>query len=287
MPNLTPQSPLMQPVPWQGQEYFTSQYFHAQYLANSQYGGKYRQHSNFLQVVRAIPAYRLYVNQRDIAELSWNRIKAEANEILIYFQPLFQVAGYRPLTLLNATAQIALANFLDDEESKKLAVAANTQTARQFAPKSSRALLPDEHAERVASAWLRMGKLFNVPEHIAQQEAVKQVEQTTGVSLRPFLLTAPAQNSIAPEDTMLEPKDLAKALGMPSGYAVNRALEQLGWQGKAIGGGWEQAPAGQPYSTRHAWTAEHGAKSGYNLKWKRQAVIDAVKIHGILQTDTI
>ena len=287
MSNLTPQSPLMQPVEWQGQAYFTSQYFHAQYLANSQFGGKYRRHSDFLRVIRSIPAYALYVTQGDIAELDWNRMKAEGKQVLLSFQPLFQAAGWNPLTLLNATTQLALANFLDDEESKKLSVATNTSAARQFAPKSSRALLPDEHAERVASAWLRMGKLFNVPEHIAQQEAVKQVEQTTGIHLHAFLLTAPAQSSIKPEDIMLEPKDLAKELGMQSGAMVNRALEHIGWQVKAISGGWEATPIGQGSSTTHAWTADHGAKSGYNLKWRRQAVIDAFKTHGILQPDAI
>jgi len=277
----------MQPVQWQGQEYFTSQYFHTQYLANSQYGGKYQRHSDFLRVIRSIPAYALYVAQGDIAELDWSRIKSEGKPILLSFQPLFQAAGWNPLTLLNATTQIALANFLDDEESKKLAVATNTQTARQFAPKSSRGMLPDEHAERVASAWLRMGKLFNVPEHIAQQEAVKQVEHATGINLHAFLLTAPAQDTIRPEDKMLEPKDLATACGLSSGAAVNRALEQIGWQVKTIAGTWEATPMGASYATRHAWTAHHGAKSGYNLKWRQHATTEAFKTHGILQSDVI
>jgi hypothetical protein len=272
----------MQSVPWHGQEYFTSQYFHQQYLANSPHGGKYRQHSHFVRTIRAIPAYPIYLEQDAIVELTWNRIKTEGNPILDSFQPLFQAAGWNPLTLLNATAQIALTHHLEDELSKQISVAVNTASARQATTKAVKGL-PTQIAAQMAEDYLRIGALFGTPVHIVQQEAAKQIEATTGINLRPLLLAAPAQQTIAPDDVMLEPTDLAKALGFPSGYALNRALETLGWQVKAISGGWEPTPAGAPYAAQHAWTAEHGAKSGYNWKWKHTATQDALIAAGLLQ----
>lgn len=53
-------SPLMQAVEYQGQTYFTSRYFHQRYITNSAIAGKYRQHHNFLRVLRAVEAYQAY-----------------------------------------------------------------------------------------------------------------------------------------------------------------------------------------------------------------------------------
>jgi len=274
----------MRPVEWQGQEYFTSQYFHGQYLVNSPYGGKYRRHDNFLRLLRAIPAYNIYLNQEDIAELSWNGVKTEVTLIQSYFQPLFQSTGYRPLTLLNATAQIALAQHLDDELSQHIAVATNTSAARQMSRKPG-ALLPEEAAQRKLNAWIQMGLMLKAPEHIVQQEAAKQIEHDTGINLRPLLSAAPAQDNIKPEEKMLEPSDLSTALGLKSGGMINKALEQIGWQVQTISKEWEVTPTGKPHSLPHAWIK--GPKSGYNLKWNLHAVIDAFKAHGILQSDAI
>jgi len=274
----------MQPVQWQGQEYFTSQYFHAHYLANSPYGGKYRQHSNFLRVIRAIPAYAIYVNHADIVELDWSRIKAEANQILIYLKPLFEAAGHHPLTLLNATAQLALIHHLDDELSQQNSVVTNTNAARQLTRKPG-ALLPEEAAQRKLNAWLQMGLMLKAPEHIVQQEAAKQIEHDTGINLRPLLSAAPAQDNIKPEEKMLEPSDLSTALGLKSGAMVNKGLEHIGWQVQNISKEWEATPTGEPHSMRHAWIK--GPKSGYNLKWNIQSVTDAFKAHGIISADAI
>lgn len=280
MGELATQSPLMLSVLWQGHEYFTSQYFHAQYLANSQYGGKYARHDEFLRVVRGIEAYALYIQQGDIVELTWAQVKSSSTQILrSALAPLFEARGYQKLYLLNATAQVALSHHLDDELSQQLSVATNTSAARQMTRKASGPLLPEEHASRALAAFMDIGRQLQTPPHIAQQEAVKQIAATTGVNLQPFLLGAPAQDAIPPDAKRLEPTDLAAALGWgPSkGAALNKALEALGWQVRAIGGGWEATPAGTPYCSAHAWTSERGTKSGYNLKWSLKAVQDALQ----------
>lgn len=277
---LTLTSPLMQPVSHNGQLYFTSQYFHQQYLANSPHRGKYAHHHHFLKVLRAIEAYESYVQNRDIIELSWQQVKSSRNPILVStLEPLFVDRGYQKLYLLNATAQVALSHHLDDEISKEMSVAANTFVAKQAARRSAD-LIPDELATRKLSARLDAAKLLGAPLHIAQQEAVKAVLTDTGVDFRPLLRAAPAQDAIAAADKMLEPTDLARELGWGEnkGATMNKALGQLGWQVKKIGGGWEATPAGKQHCADHAWTSGQGAKSGYNLKWRLDDVRQALGV---------
>lgn len=283
MPNIqrifTPGNPLMQPVQHNGQDYFTSQYFHQQYLANSPHGGKYRQHSHFVRVLRSIETYGLYREQGAIVEIKWGLGGAvsASDGVGIPFRDsyryLFQAAGWNLITLLNATAQAALSHHLDDELSKQMSVAINTTVARQ-ASRRTTDLLPDELATRKLSARLDAGKLLGVPLHIAQQEAVKAVHADTGVDYRPLLLAAPAQDNIALDTKMLEPMDLANEFGwgrtIQSGARMNKHLEALGWQVKNIAGKWEPTPLGQTYCAAHAWT-ERG-HSGYNYKWRLSAV---------------
>lgn len=283
---LTPQSPLMQPVQWQGQTYYLSQFFHRQYLAGSQYHGKHTRFDSFMRLLRSIEAYDIYIAQGDIVELTWTRMKLDQPTFCGSFKPLFQAAGWNPLTLLNATAQIALSHHLDDAISQQMSVAANTAIARQATRRNLATSTPVEIASREMTAWLQIGKLLGTPIHIVQQEAAKQIEATTGVNLRPLLSAAPAQNHIAPDEEMLEPADLAKQFGMQGGAHVNRSLGSIGWQVKRIGGDWKPTPAGEPYAARHAWTSQGGQKSGYNLKWQRQAVYEAFLAAGILQPPT-
>lgn len=272
----TPDNPLMQPVQYQGQEYFTSQYFHQNYLANSQASGKYRRHGDFLRVMRHIEAYALYVGQNDIREITWKDITA--NEDVgtpewLSFKPLFQASGWNPITLLNATAQVALSHHLDDELSKQMSVAANTTVARQASRKPIDTLTRLEVIDRDVEAGFRLVARFGIAiEHIAQQEVVKLIRAEHGVDLRPLLKAAPAQDNLLPAAIMLEPTDLAKELGLPSGAALNKRLETLGWQVKKIGGGWEPTPAGKPQCAMHAWSSDYSTKSGHNWKWSLEAV---------------
>lgn len=265
MSNLTAVSPLMQPVQYQGQPYFTSQYFHQQYLTNSHAGGKYQRHTHFLRLLRSIEAYQDYLERGDIVELTWQGVLTEGNQNRVSFQPLFQAAGWNPVTLLNATAQIAMSHHLDDELSKQMSVATNVTVARQ----ATRDMLPEELATRKVAAWLEAGKLFGTPPHIVQQEAAKKVLAETGVDFRPLLLAAPAQNTLADDERMLEPTDLAPVLGMKSGYAVNMFLQGNGWQHKP-NGHWEPTAKGQPYAALHAWSKQ--GKEGYNYRWRVTAV---------------
>jgi hypothetical protein len=279
MADLIPLSPLMQPVEWQGQIYFTSQYFHLDYIANSPDGGKHRQHKNFIRVIRAIPAYHEYLTKGDIVEISWDRIKTEAAQNLSQWKPLFEATGYQPLTLLNATGQSELSHHLEDEASKQMAVASSTAIARQATSGHHQSALMQE-TSAVLRASLEICELLGLPTHRAQQEAVKLVAQQTGINLNHLLLAAPAQQNIPDEDKMLEPRDLAKALGFASGMLLNQHLHAIGWQIPRIGGGWEATPAGKPYCMTHAWTA--GNKSGYNYCWNIEAVKDILKTRNLL-----
>lgn len=268
--HLVPQSPLMHSVGYQGQVYFTSQYFHAEYVRNSPNGGKYRRHPDFLRVLRAIPAYQLYHEQADILEVTWNAREASNDAVKpewLCLKPLFQAAGYRPLTLLNDVAQLALSHHLDDLISQQMSVAVNTHAARQA--RQRQGLLPEEHADRALQAHLHAASLLGVPTYRAQQEAVKMVQATTGIDYRPLLSAAPAQDHITEAEKRYEPTELAEKLGQGKnkGRAMNLVLQQLGWQIRAIGGGWEPTPAGKPHCDSHAWQSEYGTKSGFNLKW--------------------
>lgn len=278
MSQLTSSSPLMQPVQYNGQPYFTSQYFHQQYLANSPHGGKYPQHKNFVRVIRRIPAYALHVAQGDVVEVTWSQVDSRAHIL----SPLFKSMGYNPLTLLNATAQAALSHHLDDEISKQMSVAINTAVAKKVSHRPLADSSPTELSARDLVAWGEIGKFFDAPLHIVQQEAAKAIAATYGINVRPLLQAAPAQSSIFLEDRMLEPTDLARELGWGEnkGAAMNRALASLGWQVKTIGGGWEATPAGKDLSIPHAWTGEHSTKSGYNYKWNLAAVRAALSAQG-------
>lgn len=132
-------------------------------------------------------------------------------------------------------------------------------------------LLPEDLAIRKMKAWLEIGKMLGPPLYIVQQEAAKAIEQSTGINLRPLLLAAPAQDQIADEDVMLEPNDLAQRLGLSSGQVVNQLIALAGWQVRQ-NGVWEATTRGAPYCAQHAWTTDHGAKSGINYKWRLTAV---------------
>ena len=140
MPDIAPLSPLMQPVQYEGQTYYTSQYFHQQYLANSQQKGKHRRYDSFMRLLRHIEAYALYVHHGDIVEVQWDRDKPH---FCGYLKPLFQAAGYHPLTLLNATAQVEMAHHLDDTLSQQMAVASSTLVARHGNPLAALEQFPE------------------------------------------------------------------------------------------------------------------------------------------------
>jgi len=136
---------LMQPVTWDGQEYFTSQYFHRQYIESSGLEAKYQQYSHFARLVRSIETYPIYVENGDILEIPWSEYKSFKNkgihprDSLEKLYELFIATSYNPLMLINKTGQIALTHHLDDEMSKQMSVTANTMVARQDVPSLSQA----------------------------------------------------------------------------------------------------------------------------------------------------
>lgn len=162
---LTTVPPLMQPVSYRRQTYYTSQYFHAQYLANSPNGGKYRQHKNFLQALRSVEVYAEHVHLGDIVEMTWDRIKAEGAENFSPWKTLFRSLAWNPLTLFNATGQAMMTHKLDDLVSKQMAVAINTTVARQHqagkVPTAAEALLAQaqvlvDHERQLAALTVQM-----------------------------------------------------------------------------------------------------------------------------------
>jgi len=128
---------------------------------------------------------------------------------------------------------------------------------------------PQEMVVNLLQCRLKLADLFGIPTHIAQQEAVKYVEAESGTDLRPLLRLAPAQSAVSEAEVMLEPNDLAKAVGIASGSALNKWLASLGKQEK-INGSWTPTEAGQPHCVKHAWSTLH--KTGYNLKWNLEFV---------------
>ena len=128
---------------------------------------------------------------------------------------------------------------------------------------------PTTAARRTAEDSLAMASLLGVPTHLAQIEAIKHARLSTGVDFSYLLHHAPAQNSVADDEVMLEPTELGKHLGL-SAVAVNRKLEAVGLQTRDHAGCWQPTEKGAPISFRHSWTSK--GKSGYNLKWKLQAV---------------
>lgn len=269
MPSSLPvqHSLLMSLITFGDQDYRTSHYFHHLYVEQSPHGGKYRRHADFMRLVRSIDAFQDYCANHDIVELDWSTIKASNDVVkqnMRYWKSLFQAASWKPIILMNATAQLALHERLDDTLSKQISVAKNTQAARQEST-VSKVLL----AKQDMGTWKELAEMFGAPLHIALQEGVKYVEKTYGLDFRPLLLASPTVDAIDERDMMLEPTDLARYLHYPSGAAMNKALEGLGWQCKRSGQ-WETTQTGNPHSTRHAWINQ--GKSGYNIKWNLQAV---------------
>ncbi|MCK7581136.1 MAG: hypothetical protein MZV65_39570 [Chromatiales bacterium] len=164
-------SPLMQPVQFNGQTYFTGQYFHQLYRTNSDADGKYKQTAHFLRLIRSIEAYPLYVESGDIVELT----KADAESALASGQadPIlgsaFKATFGKPIMLINATAQVALTHHLDDEVSKQASVAINRRAA---SPGKS----TEPQLARAAAAWLestlKAAKLLGTDEPMAKAFAV-------------------------------------------------------------------------------------------------------------------
>ncbi len=137
-------------------------------------------------------------------------------------------------------------------------------------------------AAEIIEANLRVAAMLGVPSHFAQIESVKAAQRDTGVDFRPLLTHAPAQNDIPVGDVMLEPKDLGVLLGVGiSGVQMNVLLAKIGWQEK-VNGIWTATATGEAHCQLHSWAAN--GKSGYNLKWRAEAVRNELLKHHMIRS---
>lgn len=268
----TPQAhPLMQPVTYNGETRYTTQYFHAQYLhAHSDAPKKYQRHHDFLRMLRSLPLYADYVGLGHIAEIPYDKNRQDSlKQILLQ---LYKATGYQPIVLLNATAQSELSHHLEDAMSKQLAHAANTVMA------TSASHQPDllREAKADLQTWLEIAEIFEAPRYIALIEGTKDIQKRLGIDLSPVLQLSAALDAIPDEQVMLEPTEIGKRLGI-SGAELNRRLAHAGLQTR-VGTEWVATDAGTEHAYRHAWHKD--GKSGFNLKWHVEFVLKALAAQG-------
>ena len=171
--------------------------------------------------------------------------------------------------------------FQDEVFEKILPSIRKTGTYSVIAQKEPEILLPSEKATKILKANLDAANLLEVPKHISQIEAVKEVKKLTSIDYSPLLLHAPAQDNIQEKDKMLEPSALGKLLGV-SGTKINTLLEEKGLQYKEFNGKytktgkpkytWRATLEGKKVSTCHQWFKN--GKSDYNYKWKINLIED-------------
>lgn len=144
--------------------------------------------------------------------------------------------------------------------------------ARTEAPKP-KAMTADDLAVNKLENWIKVGKLFEAPLHLVQQEAVKAVQDATGVDYTKMLAHSPAQSNINEDEMMLEVTEIAIRFGWgkAAGWRINEVIRDFGWQ-KKINKVWIATEIGAKHSAPHAWKQEGGTKAGYNLKWNYSAV---------------
>lgn len=88
-----------------------------------------------------------------------------------------------------------------------------------------------EESVIILKSQIDAGMILQVPTHLAQIEAVKEVLKQTGIDYNNLLRLAPAQDNIKVEEEMLEPKDLEIRLGVgKSGQKINKVLMVFEYQ---------------------------------------------------------
>jgi hypothetical protein len=242
MSSITPISnPLMQPVQYMGQTYFTGQYFHQMYRNNSDTNGKYKQASHFVRLIRSIETYQNYVNDGDIVELNWKEIKESGIQNMDSLKELFKTNSYNPIMLINATAQVAL-------------------TALQQA-KTAPALL---------IAFIEAGKALGTDQAMARAVAVDQVRNSIGIDFTPLL----TNNNI--DEAPVTPTELGKELGI-SGRKINAELETYCFQARNDDGNWMPTEKGKPFCTVNPYKAPNSDHTGYRVLWYKKVLDELTK----------
>jgi hypothetical protein len=255
----------MQPVQYKGSTYYTGQYFHQMYRANSDADGKYKQAKNFLRLIRSIEAYPIYIESGDIVELTKAdaELASASGQAGSELELAFKASFGKPIMLINATAQAALTHHLDDEVSKQASVAINRAVAVNG--KTTEAQLA-----RSASAWLsatlKIAKMLGTDEPMAKVVAVDIVRERVGVDFSQLLIG----NSV--EDAPMTSSDLGREWGLTGkvGEKMNAALLAQGFAEKNENGDWVPTEKGKPYATVNPFKSPHSHHTGYRTMWYRR-----------------
>ncbi len=263
MSNISPISnPLMQPVQYNGQTYFTGQYFHQMYRNNSDTGGKYKRPGDFMRLVRSIETYPQYVESGDLVELTKDSVKTDAN-----LASVFKVNHGNPVMLINATAQVALTHHLDDAVSKNASVNVNRKAVEEtVSPRIGQVRLAKELLVTVIEA----GRVLGTDEPMARAVAVDQVRQHTGLNMASLL----SDNTV--EDAPVTPTELGKELGL-SGKMMNLELEREGYQARDENGDWYPTTKGEPFCTVNPYKSPNSEHTGYRVLWYRRVLDDLTR----------
>lgn len=221
--NIEIQNPLMQPVQYNSQLYFTSHYFHLQYKGNL--GSKYLELKNFNALIRSMEAYDVYVGNNNIIELSWRKVKNSGVENL---SPLFESNTYNPIMLLDSIAQIALTHHLDDEISKSISVSVNTQASESITQKTIASKKPPtlSFVAKELKAAKEIAKLLGFENVEADMCSVRIVKNYHNFDLPQI---AELEFKPSTKDKYLIPKTIGPIFGISS-QAVNKMLKEKGFQ---------------------------------------------------------
>jgi phage regulator Rha-like protein len=139
--------------------------------------------------------------------------------------------------------------------------------AREPSPREQM-MLPAQVGEETIKSMLPVANTYGVPVSYAMQIAAREATKVSGIAWDEMLTQAPVMDDVPIEDVMLEPTEIGKRLGMTA-IQTNKWLESEGLQIRTREG-WVATKEGAEISQRHAWTKN--GKSGYNLKWKANAV---------------
>jgi hypothetical protein len=128
-------NPLMQAIEWEGKTYFTSRYFHQNYITGRMEAGQkvtHARHDNFFRVIQSMPIYHILVQRQDIVELYWKSLKDKPLPHVL--RKAFEAVHYNRLVLINDIGQVELSHHLDDNTSKAMAYTHNQQAVKTKSP---------------------------------------------------------------------------------------------------------------------------------------------------------
>ena len=267
--NLAVQNPLMSLVNYEGKDYFTSQYHHANYKGNK--GKKYSRSADFMRLIRSLETYPNYVEQGDIVELEWNSFKIKTNAIVASLKSLFEANGYNPVMLVAVKVQAELYHHLDDEVSKQMAMRLNEQAVqRKPATQLARHLAG---ALQYFDFYLDMGRrvtegMNGVNPSLVIAHALTETEKVTGLPMEGMRKLLPG---VEPEMIgQLNATAVGAKIGM-NARMTNQRLADLGLQTKNERGEWALTEDGAKMAEAVPYTSPTG-HSGYQILWRNNVV---------------